>query len=186
MHFLIAARISVNKVFAMYNSDRVITTEYTELQPLLSGVHSVMRVKSVLAGEGGGCAPTPLSLHLPSPVKLQCTLQLSGKIHWPCFISTNTVYVLCGKNIPEIKKITQPLQSAKVQRRNPGKRYTFIDRNRAERWTIFLKYLVANATLFGYLFFNSYIGKVLRLMRNRFYIQHFACGFVGWRWAWMH
>ncbi len=34
-------------------------TEYTELQPLLSGVHSVMRVKLVLAGEGGGCMPTP-------------------------------------------------------------------------------------------------------------------------------
>jgi hypothetical protein len=37
----------------------VYPTEYTELQPLLSGVHSVMRVKSVLAGEGGGCTPTP-------------------------------------------------------------------------------------------------------------------------------
>ncbi len=37
----------------------VLTTEYTELQPLLSGVHSVMRVKSVLAGEGVGCTPTP-------------------------------------------------------------------------------------------------------------------------------
>ncbi len=37
----------------------VYTTEYTELQPLLSGVHSVMRVKLVLAGEGGGCTPTP-------------------------------------------------------------------------------------------------------------------------------
>jgi hypothetical protein len=35
------------------------STEYTELQPLLSGVHSVMRVKSVLAGEGVGCTPTP-------------------------------------------------------------------------------------------------------------------------------
>jgi hypothetical protein len=35
------------------------TTEYTELQLLLSGVHSVMRVKLVLAGEGGGCTPTP-------------------------------------------------------------------------------------------------------------------------------
>ncbi len=34
-------------------------TEYTELQPLLSGVHSVMRVKLALAGEGGGCTPTP-------------------------------------------------------------------------------------------------------------------------------
>ncbi len=30
------------------------------------------------------------------------------------------------------------------------------------------KYLVANATLFGYLFFNSYIGTVLRLVRSRF------------------
>jgi hypothetical protein len=37
----------------------VSTTEYTELQPLLSGVHSVMRVKLVLAGEGAGCTPTP-------------------------------------------------------------------------------------------------------------------------------
>ena len=34
-------------------------TEYTELQPLLSGVHSVMRVKLALAAEGGGCTPTP-------------------------------------------------------------------------------------------------------------------------------
>ncbi len=57
------------------------TTEYTELQPLLSGVHSVMRVKLVLAGEGGGVHAHPLSLHLPSPVKLQCTLQLSGQTH---------------------------------------------------------------------------------------------------------
>jgi len=67
------------------------TTEYTKLQPLLYGVQSVMRVKSVLAGEGGGCTPVahPLSLHLPLPVKLQCTLHLSGQIHWPCFISTN-------------------------------------------------------------------------------------------------
>jgi hypothetical protein len=35
------------------------TTEYTELKPLLFGVHSVMRVKLVLAGEGGGCMPNP-------------------------------------------------------------------------------------------------------------------------------
>jgi hypothetical protein len=30
-------------------------TEYT----LLSGVHSIMRVKLAQAGEGGGCTPTP-------------------------------------------------------------------------------------------------------------------------------
>jgi hypothetical protein len=56
-------------------------TEYTELQPLLSGVHSVMMVNLVLASEGGGVHAHPVSLHLPSPVKLQCTLQLSGQIH---------------------------------------------------------------------------------------------------------
>jgi hypothetical protein len=35
------------------------TTEYTELQPLLSGVHSVMRVKLALAGRVGGARPPP-------------------------------------------------------------------------------------------------------------------------------
>ncbi len=51
-----------------------------------------MRVKLAQAGEGGGCTPTPLSLHLPSSVKLQCTLQLSGQIYWPCFISSKNMY----------------------------------------------------------------------------------------------
>ncbi len=41
---------------------------------------------------GWGVHAHPLSLHLPSPVKLQCTLQLSGKIHWPCFISCKDIY----------------------------------------------------------------------------------------------
>jgi hypothetical protein len=39
-----------------------------------------MRVKLALDGEGGGCTPTPSHYNyqqLPSPVKLQCTLQLS-------------------------------------------------------------------------------------------------------------
>jgi hypothetical protein len=44
----------------IYRALLVNHTEYTELKPLLSGVHSVMRVKSVLAGEGGGCTPPPL------------------------------------------------------------------------------------------------------------------------------
>jgi hypothetical protein len=57
------------------------TTEYTELQRLLSGVHSIVRVKLAQAGEGGGVHAHPLSLHLPSPVKLQCALQLSGQTH---------------------------------------------------------------------------------------------------------
>jgi hypothetical protein len=60
----------------------LIPTEYTELQPLLSGVHSVMRVKLALAGEGGGCTHTPsYYIYVPSPVKLQGTLQLSGQTH---------------------------------------------------------------------------------------------------------
>ncbi len=37
------------------------STEYTELQPLLSGVHSVMRVKLALAGKGGGARPPPFT-----------------------------------------------------------------------------------------------------------------------------
>jgi hypothetical protein len=45
---------------------------------------------------GWGVHAHPLSLHLPSPVKLQCTLQLSGQIHWPCLISTN-ICTLCWK-----------------------------------------------------------------------------------------
>ncbi len=64
----------------------------TEQQKLLSGVHSIMRVKLAQAGEGGGVHAHPLSLHLPSSVKLQCTLQLSGQIHQPCFISSKNMY----------------------------------------------------------------------------------------------
>ncbi len=41
-----------------------------------------------------------------------------------------------------------------------------------------IKYLVANDTLFGYLFFNSYIGTVLRLMGSRFYTHRFAWGLL--------
>ncbi len=77
------------------------TTEYTELQPLLSRVHSVMRVKLALAGEGGGRVHAhPLLLHLPSPVKLQCTLQLVGRHTNP--VSSLGKYVLCGSNPGEL------------------------------------------------------------------------------------
>ncbi len=70
----------------------VFNTEYTELQRLLSGVHSIMRVKLAQAGKGGGVHTHPLTLHLPSPVKLQCTLQQSGQTHKPCFISGKNMY----------------------------------------------------------------------------------------------
>ncbi len=38
----------------------VLSTEYTELRLLLSGVHSVMRVKSVRLVRVGGARPPPL------------------------------------------------------------------------------------------------------------------------------
>ncbi len=34
------------------------TKEYTELQRLLSGVHSIMRLKLAQAGKGGGARPS--------------------------------------------------------------------------------------------------------------------------------
>ncbi len=61
---------------------------HTEKQRPLSGVHSIMMEKFTQASEGGG-ARHPPSLYLPSRIKLQCTLQLSGQIHSPYFISTN-------------------------------------------------------------------------------------------------
>ena len=48
--------------------------------------------KICLGWWGWGVHAHPLLLHLPSPVKLQCTLQLSGQIHWPCFISCKDMY----------------------------------------------------------------------------------------------
>ncbi len=64
------------------------TTEYTELQPLLSGVHSVMRVKSVLAGEGGGARPPPLiTFTITSKVAKYAPAEKAG-IHYPYFYST--------------------------------------------------------------------------------------------------
>ncbi len=42
---------------------------------------------------GWGVHAHPLSLLLPSPVKLQCTLQLSGQTHYPpCYISSKSMY----------------------------------------------------------------------------------------------
>jgi hypothetical protein len=53
-----------------------------------------MRVKLAWLVRVGGARPPPFTTFTPSPVKLQCTLQLSGQIHWPCFISTTIL--LCG------------------------------------------------------------------------------------------
>jgi hypothetical protein len=73
-------RADVNFQLLLYNKCTRPTTEYTELQPLLSGVHSVMRVKLVLAGEGGGARPPPLiTFTLTSKVAVYA--QLSGQTH---------------------------------------------------------------------------------------------------------
>jgi hypothetical protein len=48
----------------------------------------------------------PLSLHLPSPVKLQCTLQLSGQIHYPCFISSKNMYSVFGTSVGGAAELT--------------------------------------------------------------------------------
>jgi hypothetical protein len=45
--------------------------------------------KLAQSGAGGGVQAHPLSFHLPSHTKLQCSLQLSGQIYSPYFISTN-------------------------------------------------------------------------------------------------
>ncbi len=64
------------------------TTEYTEWQRPLSGVHSVMMEKLSQAGEGAGVHAHPLLLYLLSRTKFWCTLQLRGQIHSPYFYST--------------------------------------------------------------------------------------------------
>jgi hypothetical protein len=65
----------------------------------------------IWAGEGGGCTPHPLLLHLPAPVKLQCTLQLSGQIQWPCFISCKDMYSV----VPPFKADAKAVYSLYVQ-----------------------------------------------------------------------
>ena len=63
---------------------------------------------------GWGGHAHPLTLHLPSPVKLQCTLQLSGQIHWPCFISTN-IWTLWSSPILFAVLCTQCSSSSQVR-----------------------------------------------------------------------
>ncbi len=72
---------------------RVCTTEYIELQPLLSGVHLVMRVKSVLTGEGGVARPPPLiTFTLTNKVAVYTPAEWADTLTQFHFYS----YVLCG------------------------------------------------------------------------------------------
>jgi hypothetical protein len=68
-------------------SSILFSTEFTEWQWPLSGVHSLMRVKFSPGGEGGGARPSPRT-------KLYCALHLRGQIAPPP--STLRLYVLCA------------------------------------------------------------------------------------------
>ncbi len=56
-----------------------LTTEYTELQPLLSGVHSVMRVKLPWLVRVGRARPPPLVTFTITSKVAVYPLQLSGQ-----------------------------------------------------------------------------------------------------------
>jgi hypothetical protein len=79
-------QILINKIYIFGGTDHRVHTEW---RLHIFGVHPIMMKKAALAGEGGGCTPTPLSL-LPSRTKLQCTLQLRGQILSLYFFSTST------------------------------------------------------------------------------------------------
>jgi hypothetical protein len=63
------------------NVSRGPTTEYTELQPLLSGVHSVMRVKLGWLMRVGGARPPPLiTFTLTSKVAVYAPAELADTL----------------------------------------------------------------------------------------------------------
>jgi hypothetical protein len=75
----------------------VSVTEYTELQLLLFGVHSVMRVKLALAGEGGGCGPPPLiTFTITSKVAVYAPAEWADRGRHTNPVSSLGKYVLCG------------------------------------------------------------------------------------------
>jgi hypothetical protein len=86
-----------DSLFASVSTVR--TTEYTEWQWPLSGIHSIMMVKSAQSGEGSVCTPRalPLSLYLPSQTKLWYTLQVRGQILYISPISPLPLYVRYGQ-----------------------------------------------------------------------------------------
>jgi hypothetical protein len=73
------------------------TAEYTEWQWPLSGVHSIMMVKSAQPGKGGGCTPTPFTLYtitikvvVYAPAERAETLPLF--LLYPYMYSVTTLY----------------------------------------------------------------------------------------------
>jgi hypothetical protein len=68
---------------------------HTEWQWRVSGVRSIMMVKSAQPGEGGRCPSSSFHSINPSRAKLLCMLQLRGQIHSHLFL-LYPQYVLCG------------------------------------------------------------------------------------------
>ncbi len=76
---------------------RVCTTEYTQWQWPLSGVHSIMMVKSAQANEGGGGDAQPLPFTL-STIKYKVVVYAPAEraYMYTLPISSLSLYVLCG------------------------------------------------------------------------------------------
>jgi hypothetical protein len=61
-----------------------------------------MRVKLAWPGEDGGARPPPfITFTITSKVAVYSTLQLSGQIHWPFFISCKDMYYVEQTNEAE-------------------------------------------------------------------------------------
>ncbi len=71
-----------------------------------------MRVKLALAGKGGGVHAQPLSLHLPSPVKLQCTLHT---------VQTVAADLRQGEHIPKMQNDIGHKSKLRMLRQRGGK-----------------------------------------------------------------
>ncbi len=84
------------------------STEYTEWQRPLSGVHSIMMEKLAQAVRLGGARPAPVTLTtIMYKVVVYRTLQLRGR-NTPYFYS-NLMFTLCTylKKSPQVKKLTK-------------------------------------------------------------------------------
>jgi hypothetical protein len=73
------------------------TTEYTDWQRPLSGIHSIMMEKSARAGGGGGCMPTPFH-YVYYNVK-SCGARSSWEGRYTPPISSLPLYVLYSLNL---------------------------------------------------------------------------------------
>jgi hypothetical protein len=68
---------------------------------------SIMMENPALAGEGGGCTPTPFhSIYVPSHTMVQCTLQRRGQKHSSHLISI--LYSICSSESGDLQSVKAP------------------------------------------------------------------------------